>query len=321
GRAQGGAGAGGGGGAATGGAGEDGCAAAGGRAVRAAGERGRGGVAARHRAGRDSARRGRRAAGLGRPPPLHPRARHRRAAVRHHSILRVSRGPAPDARRRHGRGDGVAARRARCGGRRGRAERGVRPRARPHATLLRPATLFSPASFYRPLLGVFSASAGSLAVLSLVLLLAAGLLWRRGIGRRWWTVGPALLLVLEAPYLVRYLGRGIAPPARGVSLPVWLSWEAALALASMALVLVAAALVRGREEPQRVRCTLPAACGWAALAAVAGLWLWQPYGAWPEWYTFVWLPALLGVIVPAPRRWAVAGIAVVAGTAAALVTW
>jgi len=191
----------------------------------------------------------------------------------------------------------------------------------PLGPYLRPATLFSPATFYRPLLGVFSASAGSLAVLSLVLLLAAGLLWRRGIGRRWWTVGPALLLVLEAPYLVRYLGRGIAPPARGVSLPVWLSWEAALALASMALVLVAAALVRGREEPQRVRWTLPAACGWAALAAVAGLWLWQPYGAWPEWYTFVWLPALLGVIVPAPRRWAVAGIAVVAGTAAALVTW
>src|SRR5437879_1598118 len=191
----------------------------------------------------------------------------------------------------------------------------------PLGPYLRPATLFSPAAFYRPLLGVFSASAGSLAVFSLVLLLGAGLVWRRGIGRRWWTVGPALLLVLEAPYLVRYLGRGIAPPARGVSLPVWLSWEAALALASMALVLVAAALVRGREEPQHVRWTLPAACGWAALAAVAGLWLWQPYGAWPEWYTFVWLPALLGAIVPAPRRWAVAGIAVVAGTAAALVTW
>src|SRR5437879_7982740 len=89
----------------------------------------------------------------------------------------------------------------------------------------------------------------------------------------------------------------------------------------MALVLVAAALVRGQEERQHVRWTLPAACGWAALAAVAGLWLWQPYGAGPGWYPCVCLPALLGAIVPAPRRWAVAGIAVVAGTAAALVTW
>ncbi len=83
----------------------------------------------------------------------------------------------------------------------------------------------------------------------------------------------------------------------------------------------AAALVRGPAEPVRVPWALPAACVWAALAALAGLWLWNPYGAWPEWYTFVWLPALVGVLVPAPRHWAVLGIATVAGTAAALVTW
>src|SRR5207245_9244627 len=74
-------------------------------------------------------------------------------------------------------------------------------------------------------------------------------------------------------------------------------------------------------EPVRVPWALPAACVWAALAALPGLVLWNPYGAWPEWYTFVWLPALVGVLVPAPRHWAVLGIATVAGTAAALVTW
>src|SRR5256885_7155543 len=89
----------------------------------------------------------------------------------------------------------------------------------------------------------------------------------------------------------------------------------------MALVFWAAALVRGTAEPRSVPWTLPAACAWAVLAALAGLWLWQPYGAWPEWYTLVWLPALVGVVVPAPTRWAVCGIATVAGTAAALVTW
>src|SRR5204863_8725970 len=52
-----------------------------------------------------------------------------------------------------------------------------------------------------------------------------------------------------------------------------------------------------------------------------GLWLWDPHGAWPEWYTFLWLPALVGAIMPAPRRWALVGMAVVAGTAAALLTW
>src|SRR5204863_229425 len=83
----------------------------------------------------------------------------------------------------------------------------------------------------------------------------------------------------------------------------------------LALVLAAAALVRGTVEPQRLPLILPAACVWAGMAALAGLWLWNPYGAWPEWYTFVWLPALVGVLVPAPRPWAVLGIATVAGTA------
>ena len=183
------------------------------------------------------------------------------------------------------------------------------------------AEFFSPAVFYRSALGPFSASAGSLAVLGLVALLAASTLWRRGLARRWWHMAAAGLLVLAAPYLVRYLGRGIAPPAGGVGFALWMAWETAVAGAAMALILGAAALVRGPAEPARVPWALPAACGWAALAALAGLWLWNPYGAWPEWYTFVWLPALVGVLVPAPRRWAVLAIATVAGTAAALVTW
>ena len=184
-----------------------------------------------------------------------------------------------------------------------------------------PSFLFSPATFYRPLLRDFSASAGALLAFAMLGLLAAGALWRRGIPRRWWSVGLAGVLLVYAPYLVRYLGRGIAPPASGVSFGLWLSWETALAAAGMAVVLFAAALVRGVAEPTRVPWTIVVSCAWAALAGVAGLWLWRPSGAWPEWYTFLWLPALVGVIVPAPRRWALLGIATVAGTAAALVTW
>ena len=183
------------------------------------------------------------------------------------------------------------------------------------------AAYFSPATFYRPSLGPFSASAGSLAVLAALVLFGAGVLWRRGMPRRWWSLAAAALLVFEAPYLVRSLGRGITPPAHGVSLALWLSWEATLAIASMALILLAAALVRGSTEPRRTPWTLPAACVWAGITGVAGLWLWEPNNAWPEWYTFVWVPAVVGVLVPAPRRWAVVAIATVAGSAAALVTW
>jgi len=184
-----------------------------------------------------------------------------------------------------------------------------------------PAALFSPATFYRPVVGVFGTSAGSLLVAGAVVLVAAGALWRRGIKRTWWGMAAAALLILAAPYVVRHFGRGIAPPASGVSPELWLSWQAALAVAAMAFILLAAALVRGTKEPERVSWALPAACTSAALAAIGGLWLWSPHGAWPEWYTFLWLPALVWAILPAPRGWALAGMAVVAGTAAALIAW
>ena len=184
-----------------------------------------------------------------------------------------------------------------------------------------PSSFFTPATFYRPVAGLLGTSAGSLFVAGVLLLLAAAWLWRRGLPRRWWGTAAAALLILAAPYLVRFFGRGIAPPAGGVSLGLWLSWQAALAVTAMALILLAAALVRGANEPARVPWALPAACVLGALATIGGLWLWSPHGAWPEWYTFLWLPALAGVIVPAPRRWAIVGMAIVGGTAAALVTW
>ena len=192
-------------------------------------------------------------------------------------------------------------------------------------TLLRapagPAALFSPATFFRPVAGVVGTSAGSLLVVGILLLLGAAHLWRRGIPRRTWGMAAAGLLILAAPYLVRYFGRGIAPPASGVSLELWLSWQVALAVTAMALILLAAALVRGPKEPERISWALPFAGAWGALAAIVGLWLWNPHSAWPEWYTLLWLPALVGAILPAPRRWALVGIGVVAGTAAALLAW
>src|SRR5205085_1703485 len=110
------------------------------------------------------------------------------------------------------------------------------------------AGLFSPASFYRPLLGGFSASAGALTALGLVLLLTAATLWRRGVERRWWTLAVAGALVLAAPYVVRYFGRGITPPAGGVGFGLWISWEVGVAtVAGTAAALVTwGAAVEGR---------------------------------------------------------------------------
>src|SRR5438445_453345 len=100
----------------------------------------------------------------------------------------------------------------------------------PLAASVRTAGLVSPAAFYRPALGVFSASAGSLIAAGVVALCAASALWRRGPARRWWTVAGAAVLVLGAPYLVRYPGRGIAPPAGGGGVALGRSVQTAVAL-------------------------------------------------------------------------------------------
>jgi len=68
-----------------------------------------------------------------------------------------------------------------------------------------------------------------------------------GLKRTWWGITGAALLILAAPYVVRYFGRGIAPPANGVSPELWLSWQAALAVTAMAFILMAAAF-RARHD-------------------------------------------------------------------------
>ena len=83
---------------------------------------------------------------------------------------------------------------------------------------LRLQPLFSPATFFRPLLGPLSGSAGALALAGTLLTIAGVWLWRRA-------ASPPLvrgrcsgrLLLLAAPYLISSLGRGITPPAGGVS--------------------------------------------------------------------------------------------------------
>src|SRR5207248_300547 len=64
---------------------------------------------------------------------------------------------------------------------------------------------FSPALFYRSMLGVFSASAGALTVLGVVALCAASVLWRRGLARRWCgavAVAPVRCLARRVPLTV-----------------------------------------------------------------------------------------------------------------------
>lgn len=181
--------------------------------------------------------------------------------------------------------------------------------------------LASPALFYRDLPLGIATVAGPLLVSGLLLTALGVRLWR-GPGRRPpLAVATGLLLLLGAPYLVRALGQGITPPVRGVSIPLWLSWEVTLLLATAGLVVVAAGLTR------RPPATSPTArwplvgAALAVAAGVVGVYAWEGRSGWPEWYTFLWVPALLLVIQPAARWATILGIAAVAGSAAALMTW
>jgi signal transduction histidine kinase len=181
--------------------------------------------------------------------------------------------------------------------------------------------LFSPATFFGTTLGALSSSAGVLGFAGILLTMAGVWLWRRRLPRRWYGVLIGVALLLAAPYLISSLGQGITPPSRGVSIGLWLTWQLTLLVSVSALIIAAAALFRGDGPETHTHWRIVAGVGIAFAAAVIGVLIWSPRAGWPDWYTFLWTPALLLVTLPAPRWWAISGIALVAGSSAALVTW
>jgi two-component system, NtrC family, nitrogen regulation sensor histidine kinase NtrY len=182
-------------------------------------------------------------------------------------------------------------------------------------------SLFSPATFFRPVLGPLSGSAGVLGLAGTLLTMAGVWLWRKRLPRRWYGVVLGIGLLIACPYLISELGRGITPPSRGVPIGLWLTWQLTLLVAVSALIVGAAALFRGNGPESNTRWRIIAGVGIAFAAAVIGVLVWSPRGGWPDWYTFLWTPALLLVTLPAPRWAVISGIALVAGSSAALVTW
>jgi signal transduction histidine kinase len=184
-----------------------------------------------------------------------------------------------------------------------------------------PGSPFWPGTYQMRLLGPLSASAGALLLSGIVAALLAIALWRRGLRPSAWSWLLALGVTVLAPYLMQDLARGIRPPAGGVDAGLWLTWQAALVIPASALVLFAAALVRGPVTPARTGRRPAIAISIAAGLAALGLWLWEPAGAWPDWYPYLWVPALLLAIRPMPLRGTLPTVAIVSGSAAALLTW
>jgi len=180
--------------------------------------------------------------------------------------------------------------------------------------------LASPALFYRELPFGLATVAGPLLLLGLLLILLGVRLWREPGRRPSWAVLFGGLLLIGAPYLVRTLGQGITPPVEGVSLLLWLTWEAALLLATAGIVVVSAGLLRGTGRQVGTAWPMLGAV-LAIAAAIVGVFAWEGRSGWPDWYTVIWLPALVLVTRPTARWATLLGVAIVAGSAAALMTW
>ncbi|MDZ4674498.1 MAG: HAMP domain-containing sensor histidine kinase, partial [Gemmatimonadota bacterium] len=180
--------------------------------------------------------------------------------------------------------------------------------------------LSAPSLFFRPLPLGGSLVAGPLLLAGFLMTVLGVRLWRVEGRRPFAAQLLGGLLVLGAPFLIRTLGQGITPPVSGVSIPLWLTWETSLLLATAGLVLPAAALLRGAGGRDRISWPLVGAVV-AAVAAILGLSVWDSRTGWPDWYTLLWLPALVLVTRPAARWATVLGVALVAGSAAALMTW
>ncbi len=190
----------------------------------------------------------------------------------------------------------------------------------PGGDLLGFPAVFSPATFFLSTLGAVSSSVAALTLAGAVATVLGIWAWGR-VARHWAGTAVAIGLLGMAPYLVGFLRRGITPPASGASAGLWLTWQIMLLLAAAVPIVFAAVLRRGRGEVRDGTALVWFGVVLAVVLSAWGLPRWQPRPGWPQWYPFLWVPALALVTTPARRRHAVVGMAIAAGSLAALVTW
>ncbi len=180
--------------------------------------------------------------------------------------------------------------------------------------------LFSGATYYLDAWGPISASAGSLLVMSSLLVMAIVQFSRKVIPWRRPCILVAAGLVVLAPYAMEYLASGITPPT-GVGMGGWLSWQSVLSVSSAVLLFLGAGLLLGKGAWSAPAWTAWLAALWAAANAILGLFLWSPVEGCPSWFPLVWLPPIALAVLPAPKFRRVVAVSVVTGAAAALLTW
>lgn len=195
----------------------------------------------------------------------------------------------------------------------------------PLSALSNVSPLFDASSYFAPMGGPLTANVAAM-LLSTALCLAMVFMILRSarVARLTSSVMLASIIVVVSaslgPFILRDVARGIVLPANGVSTPLWVAWQLAIALAGASVLFVGAAA--GRTVLGRRRGLPPlSAPALAILAAVLAPVLWDSPGGWPVWYPALWVLAIGALALTRRGAALVTGAAVIAGAGATTLTW
>jgi len=182
--------------------------------------------------------------------------------------------------------------------------------------------VFDPVVYLAPLGGPLTASVGALMLTSgLVLLgLLAVLRSSARLRSRWLAFLAVLGIAALGPFLLRDLARGISPPPWGVTSALWLSWEVALFLAGVAILLAGVSAGQALLGQRRGLSPMLAPT-FAAVAALIAPPLWDAPGRWPDWYPALWILAIGSLALARRARGYVLTAAMVAACGATTLVW
>ncbi len=192
----------------------------------------------------------------------------------------------------------------------------------PLSALSNVSLLFDASTYYAPMGGPLTSNIAALLVTAALCLATLFTVLRDGGVFRSRAVAVALVAVIAVlgPFLMRDLARGIALPASGSTLELWVAWQLAIALAGASILLAGAAA--GQAALGRLRGLAPATAPLlAVLAAVLAPVLWRAPGSWPAWYPVLWVVAIGALALTRRGTALLVGTAIVAGAGATTLTW
>lgn len=169
--------------------------------------------------------------------------------------------------------------------------------------------------------GPAQASAGAIFTIASVAILLGAALWLKPPARRWYNRPIAALLLVAALVAPPILAWSVHPPDAAAPPVLWLGWQVSLALFMAALALPAAALLRGSDPRGNGSAGTWGGVALSLIVGMIGIALWRPDHGWPWWFAVAWLPPLMLATRPTRQGLAIVGLALVTGSAAALLAW